>query len=205
MKLATPFSTLACAGLAALVPGLASPAPLQLTQIYGPAAVKPERLPSIQWIENGNAYTTLEASSAPGGGKDVVRNDTATGVRTLLVRAALLTPAGAPKPLDAGDHEWSPDGRVLLLKIDADGARRNNPIGDYWLFDTQTRSLRRVGLERPPGTSLYAQFSPDGSRIAYVSANNLYVERVEPVGGGAAQQLTSDGNDVLLNGRGDLV
>ncbi|MDX7543085.1 DPP IV N-terminal domain-containing protein, partial [Serratia marcescens] len=81
--------------------------------------------------------------------------------------------------------------------------RRTRALGDYWLLDLDTKALRKVGdAAAAPSTTMYAEFSPDGTRIAYVRANNLYVE---PVVGGAAQQLTRDGSDLIVNGLGDWV
>src|SRR5207244_1268437 len=49
---------------------------------------------------------------------------------------------------------------------------------------------------------MFAKFSPDGSRVAYVRANNLYVEDLVT---GAIRSLTSDGSDTIVNGSSDWV
>jgi dipeptidyl-peptidase-4 len=49
---------------------------------------------------------------------------------------------------------------------------------------------------------MFAKFSPDGSRVAYVRANNLYVEDVAT---GSVRALTTDGSETLINGTGDWV
>ena len=49
---------------------------------------------------------------------------------------------------------------------------------------------------------MFAKFSPDGTRVAYVRDNNLYVE---PLDGGAIRQLTSDGSPTIINGTSDWV
>lgn len=49
---------------------------------------------------------------------------------------------------------------------------------------------------------MFAKFSPDGSRVAYVSCNNLYVEDTNT---GEIIQLTHDGNDKIINGTFDWV
>jgi dipeptidyl-peptidase-4 len=175
--------------------------PLELTQIFGPAAVSLERRPALEWMADGNAYTALEPSKSTAGGIDVVRYDIGAGSRSAMVSAAALIPAGASKPLGVTSYAWSPDGRLLLLQIAAPEARRNNPIGDCWLLDLKSRSLRRLGGSLPPASLLYAEFSPDSRRVAYVSGNNLYSE---PTDGSKPVALTADGNDLLLNGRAEL-
>ena len=39
---------------------------------------------------------------------------------------------------------------------------------------------------------MFAKFSPDGARVAYVRENNIYVERLDD---GRVTTLTSDGTD----------
>lgn len=172
--------------------------PLELTQIYGPQAVKADARPALQWMEDGRAYSTLEASSA-GSGSDLVRHDTATGATSVLLSANALVPAGATQPLAIADHQWSGDGRKLLLTANLAGARRNNPRVDAWVYDFSARALVRIGKSMAGGI-LYPEFSPDGSCVAYVAANNLFVERP----GSDPLQLTADGSELILNGRGDI-
>jgi dipeptidyl-peptidase-4 len=176
----------------------AAAAPLELTQIFGPAAVTSERAPSIRWI--GDAYTTLETSTTVERGIDLVRHDAASGTRSVIARAETLSASG--KPLEIGGYEWSPDGQRVLLKVEAESARRNNPVGDVWVLDVKSQTLRKLGGDLPAGSLLHAEFSPDGTRVAYLSGNNLFVESLD----GKRTQLTSDGDSegIVLNGRGDL-
>ena len=53
-----------------------------------------ERTPSIRWIENGDAYATLEPSAGPNGGRDLVRHDTRSGETSILTPATDLVPPG---------------------------------------------------------------------------------------------------------------
>jgi dihydroorotase len=49
---------------------------------------------------------------------------------------------------------------------------------------------------------MFAKFSPDGGRVAYVHANDLWVE---DVASGAQTRLTSDGSETIINGTFDWV
>jgi dipeptidyl-peptidase-4 len=49
---------------------------------------------------------------------------------------------------------------------------------------------------------MFAKFSPDGNRVAYVRENNLYVESL---GDGGITQLTRDGSRTIINGTFDWV
>jgi dipeptidyl-peptidase-4 len=167
---------------------------LELPQIFGPGAIAAERAPSIRWI--GDAYSTLEKSGTVDG-SDLVRYDAASGKRSVIARAETMSDGG--KPLSIDGYDWSRDGRRVLLTVESPEARRNNPVSHVWLLDVRAQSLRKVGAGLP-APLLHAEFSPDGTRIAYVCANNLYVESLD----GKRAQLTTDGDDIVLNGRGDL-
>jgi dipeptidyl-peptidase-4 len=110
-------------------------------------------------------------------------------------------------------YEWSPDGRRLLVFANAQRVWRLNTRGDYWVLDAAdgapasgTRTggpLRRLGGPgAAPASLMFAKFSPDGGRVAYVRANDLYVE---DLAGGAVTRLTTDGSRTRINGTFDWV
>jgi len=199
MKLQTAF--LAAAAAVFPQPGTAQP-PLTLDQIFGAHATKLSRQIDSKWFKGGKGYTTIEPSAAEKDGSDVVLHDTATNMTTVLLSAHDLKPAGSTAPLAIEDYAWSGDGRYALILSNTHRLKRANDIGDYWLVDLQTKALRRIGAEQPTASLMYATFSPDSSRIAYVCNNNLYVEQVA---NGATVALTRDGSDHILNGTGDPV
>ena len=58
------------------------------------------------------------------------------------------------------------------------------------------------------GSSLmFAKFSPDGTRVAYVSGNNIYMEYCDPAQheNNGVVALTTSGNDTIVNGTFDWV
>jgi hypothetical protein len=69
------------------------------------------------WQGNGDSYLALEPAAA-GGGSDIVRYQTATGAREILVAAERLIPAGEKTPLAVEAYRVSPDGhRVWCSQI----------------------------------------------------------------------------------------
>lgn len=174
---------------------------LTLERIFASPEFFGERFGPARWLASGDAYTTLEEGA--GGGADIVRYDAATGARTVLVAAARLTPPGAPAPLDIEDYSWSPDGKRLLVYTNSQRVWRENTRGDYWVLDLGTWRLRQLGgPAAKPSTLMFATFSPDGGRVAYVREHDLYVERLD---NGAITRLTSDGSPTLINGTFDWV
>lgn len=191
LVLATP-----AAAQTAAAPG----ARLTVDSIFGPRAVREQWVRESRWGEDGESYLALE--DAPKGGQDIVRYRIRDGQRTILVPATALVPKGASTPLSIDGYSWSPDHRLLLIQTNSQRFRRTRALADYWLYDMAAGSLRKIGGTAAASTLLYASFSPDSRRIAYVMRNNLYVE---PVAGGAPVQLTRDGDDYVVNGLADWV
>jgi dipeptidyl-peptidase-4 len=120
----------------------------------------------------------------------------------VLVSASDLTPSGAKEPLAIDDYDWSADLKRLLIFTNTQRVWRRNTRGDYWIFDRSTQNLRKLGGDAAASTLMFAKFSPDGNKVAYVRANNIYVE---DVASGAITPLTRDGSDTIINGTSDWV
>jgi dipeptidyl-peptidase 4 len=155
-----------------------------------------------RWLNNGEAYTTVEPSRAGHGGRDIVRYETATGKREILISASELVPAGASEPLEIEDYDWSADMNRLLVYTNSRRVWRQNTRGDYWILDRRSKALHKLGGEAAPATLMFATFSPDGSNVAYVHNNNIYVEDGQSP---AITQLTHDGSQTMINGTSDWV
>src|ERR1039458_2433865 len=178
----------------------------RLKRIFDSNAFAGKRFGPARWIRGGAAFTTLEnapsTAGAKDGAKDIVEYDTATGKRAILVSHAQLTPPKAEKPLAVEDYRWDKDASRLLVFTASRKVWRTNSRGDYWVLDRGTGALKKLGGDAPASSLMFAKFSPDGARAAYVRANNLYIEDLAT---GAIRALTSDGSDTLVNGASDWV
>lgn len=153
-----------------------------------------------RWIDEGKAYTITEPSEAITGARDIVSYETKSGARSVLISAAQLIPEGETKPLEISNYEWSSNKEMLLLFTNTQRVWRYNTKGDYWILDVKTNKLKKLGQGLPASSLMFAKFSPDDSRIAYVSMHNLYVEDLSK---GQILQLTFDGTEALINGTFD--
>jgi dipeptidyl-peptidase-4 len=159
----------------------------------------------LAWENNGDAYTILEPA-ADGKGTDIVAYETGSGKRTVQISAAQLTPEGAKGPLEIWDYSWSANGKKLLVFTNGKKVWREYTRGDYWVYDTTSATpegrLTKVGGDAPESSLMFATFSPDGSRVAWVRANNIYVEELATK---KIAQLTTDGSADIINGTSDWV
>ncbi len=176
---------------------------LTLDRIFGDESdLQPRSVSQLRWREGGAAYTTLEPAPGGGGAVDLVRYETASGARSVLVAATALRPSGADRPLRIEGYEFSPDDGKLLIFTESRRVWRYRTRGDYWVLDRATGRLTRLGGDAPPSTLMFARFSPDSRRVGYVRQNNLYVEDVAT---GAVTPLTRDGSRTTINGTFDWV
>jgi len=192
------FAVLAAGSAAAQVPaGLDS----MLHRLFASGEFFGARFGPARWIENGNAYTTVEPS-ADQKGDDIVRYETATGARSVLVSARQMTPAGDSTALDFDDYTWSPDATKLLLFTNTRKVWRANTRGDYWVLDRTAGTLHQLGGGGDPSTLMYAKFSPQGDRVAYVRHGDVYVERLAD---GKITRLTTGADSLHVSGMTDWV
>jgi dipeptidyl-peptidase-4 len=175
--------------------------PLSLESIYRDGILRGERPPSMTWMQDGRGYVVLEDNEDTGG-QDLVLVDPGTGKREVMIGSESLVPPGADKPLRVAGFDWSGEGDKVLLFTNTRRVWRYNTRGDYWVLDLRRGGLHRLGQELEDASLMFAKFSPDGSRVAYVSRHDLYVEDLDQM---AITRLTFDGSERFINGTFDWV
>lgn len=171
-----------------------------LHRLFASRTYSGQRTEQIAWSADGLHYTSLEPAAT--GGVDLVEHTVADDSHRIVVPAGMFIPSGATEPLRVEDYTWSSDHNHLLIFTNSKKVWRRNTRGDYWVLDVATGKLHRVGATTEASTLMYAKFSPDGSRVAYVHNGDIYVE---PVDGGTVTRLTSDATSTLVNGMSDWV
>lgn len=174
---------------------------LTVGRLFGTKELDAVPLPARRWSKRSGAYFTLEKPKA-GPGKDLVRTDPATGKKEIIVPAGAFTPVGAKGPLEVESFEFSADEARLLVYTNSKRVWRRNTRGDYWVVDVAKRTLRKLGGDVAPSSLMFATFSPDGNRVAFVRENNLYVQ---DLAGLKITPLTADGSRTRINGTSDWV
>ncbi|KGE12338.1 S9 family peptidase [Sphingobacterium deserti] len=148
----------------------------------------------LQWTPDGTGYYTFSEK-----GIDIV-DAINPNKRTTYLSAAALRPAGASRGLDVQSFQVSPDGNSLLLFANTARVWRENTRGDYWIFEKTTKKLTQLGKGLPASSLMFAKFSPDGTRVAYVSKHNIYIEKLKD---NISRPITEDGTDRIINGTFD--
>ena len=172
---------------------------LTLEDIYKNGLYPTRSYRSVRWMEDSPYYTTLETNRERNCA-EIVRYDAGSGERTVLVGADQLGAREGKKPLNIEDYQWSAGNRKLLLFTNTRRVWRYHTRGDYWMLDLESGHLQQVGATFPSSSLMFAKFSPDGRRVAFVSGHNIYVEELE---NGQITRLTGDGGDRYVNGTFD--
>jgi len=173
----------------------------QITQIFAANTYQVPRFGPARWLPDGSSYTTVE-ESADGNGRDIIRYDAASGARSVLISSKQLVAPGTSQPMSIDDYVWSSDGKRLLIFTNSKKVWRDNTRGDYYVLDIADGRLHKLGGKGPESTLMFAKFSPDASKVAYVRGNNIFVEMIEE---GHIRQITADGTDTTINGTSDWV
>ena len=160
-----------------------------------------QRFGPARWLD-GAHYATLEPK-AGGGPLELVRYDALSGAREVIVTAAMLWLGAAGAALEIEDYQFSPDGKQLLVFTQGERVWRQNTRGEYYVLPLDGKQEpKRIGGALPKASLMFTKWSPDGTRVAYVSQNDLYVEDVATK---AQTRLTRDGSRTIINGTFDWV
>ncbi len=179
----------------------ADPSRLTLDRIYKSSEFHAKQ-PSVRWLKNSAAYTTLESSKTTSRGRDIIRWDAKTGKQSVMVSAADLAPSLESAPLAIEDYTFSKDLSSVLIFTNSQRVWRSHTKGDYWVFDRSSRQLRKLGEFAKPSSLMFAKFSPTGKHAAYVYERNIYLEDLR---NGTVKQLTETASEKIINGTFDWV
>lgn len=105
----------------------------------------------------------------------------------------------AGRKLAINDNLLSNDKTKMLVFINRESIYRRSSKAYTYLYDIGTHKTIRLDTAK----IMHATFSPDGSKIAYVKENNLYLY---DIASGATRAITTDGRwNHIINGNCDWV
>src|SRR6476620_3318803 len=163
--------------------------------LINPSFAQPNWDGGTYWSADGNKIMRVQGGS-------IVQEDALNPSKTaVLISKEMLTPSGK-EPLDVVRFSFSIGNQKILINTNTKKVWRYDTRGDFWVYDLQTKTLKQVGKDKPASSLMFAKFSPDASKVAYVSGHNIYVEDLIS---GSTKTLTTDGTLRLINGTFDWV
>lgn len=153
-----------------------------------------ERLEALRSLNNGTEYIVLNQDRETGNSSiDVYdyRNGTKQGS---LVNSADLEEISRFQGYELSDNE-----KKVLLGTEVEQIYRRSSRGIYYVYDITSKTLTKVSDDKIQEPS----FSPDGSKVAYVYNNNIFIK---DLGTGQETRVTTDGKkNEVINGITDWV
>lgn len=105
---------------------------------------------------------------------------------------------GDVKISDFDGYEISEDGRRILLWNDSEKIYRYSFFAEYYVYDVNRQTMKKVSTQGPQRG---ATLSHDGTKVAYMRGNNIYISNLDY---GNDKAITSDGEiNAVINGTPD--
>ncbi len=140
--------------------------------------------------ESDKGVSILSYAFASGNVKDTI----------LPARHLYLPTSETVTPIKFEDYKFSRDESRLLLSTDAESINRYSSKANFYVYSRVTGKMQMVS---PSGKQQYADFSPDGRKVAFVRDNNLFITDLVT---GNESAITSDGKrNQIINGSSDWV
>ncbi len=147
---------------------------------------------SINWAKEGHSYYQIT-------GEGIIEITLPKYERKTVLSAQVLS-GSKLREYNINSFQLSADGKKILIFANSKKVWRYQTRGDYYVADLTTNKVTQIGKDQPLASLMFAKFSPDGLKVAYVSKNNLYVEDLAT---GENKALTIDGTARLINGTFD--
>ncbi len=174
---------------------LVSAQSLTLEDIFQELKYDPTELEVVGWLDEGKYL--LYAIKGPSGNR-LIKHNIASGVEEVLFDYSILTDLGLQGPFRFEDFALSPDERYMLIPSENYKVWRRSTVAQYHIYNLKTGKLRK--LTSSDTHQSCAQFSPDGSKIAYVIEGNICTYNLKR---NRTLQLTEDGSSLISNGQAD--
>lgn len=167
---------------------------ITLEDIWKDGTFRTERLEALHSMKNGQQYSVLNFDRETRSTFiDIYDYKTLKKVETLVSSENL---EGIPY---FTDYTFSKDEQKMILATNEEAIYRRSVLGNYYVYNVKDGSLDLISEEKIQEPT----FSPDGKKVAFFKANNLYVKDLNS---GEITKVTSDGEkNKIINGITDWV
>ena len=154
----------------------------------------PKRVQGMHPLENGEQFAVIKKGN-------IVAYDYKTGDSlTTLVYGKELIPKGKEKPIKIRSYSVNKGETKFIFPTQTEAIYRHSKISYDYIWDTQHKTLSPLSEK---GKQRLADFSPDGSLVAFVRNNNIFLKNLKDA---TEKQITNDGKkNAIINGTCDWV
>ncbi|SEN94645.1 dipeptidyl-peptidase-4 [bacterium A37T11] len=171
--------------------------PITLEDIFIKGLFSKKEVEGLRSMKDGKTYVAIEtdpATKIP----YVARNNYRDGKQAqVLFTQADLTYKG--RQLEMGT-DFNEDESKVIIGMDEEQMYRRSSRANYYVFDLATKQVKEVS---PNGKQFFATLSPDGTKVAFVRDNNIFIHDLAH---DTEKQITNDGEvNHIINGLSDWV
>jgi len=180
-----------CFSLVFITPIFSQKRDITLDDLWKNYTFYPKSYSGLNSMNDGEHYVTMEKTED---GQEIIKYRFKSGkkVRTLFKSNNFEIPK-------VGRYTFSQDEKQLLLATKTEGIYRYSSKSVYYIYNVFTDKLNKLSDDKV----MYATFSPNGEKVAYVLENNLFIQNIKS---GAITQVTTDGKkNHIINGASDWV
>ena len=154
---------------------------ITLNDIFRSRKFYPEYISGIRSLNDGEHYCILEKDSL-----NVINYKKGEKTGTIVTSSQLI-PEGDTIPIGMRRYQLSNDEKKILFATETESIYRYSSKSKYYIYDIESGKLTQLSQG---GKQRLAAFSPDGSKVAFVRDNNMFIKNLE---NGNEQQITTDG------------
>src|SRR5690606_7813004 len=175
-----------------------TPKKISLEDIYKKNVFRTNGVYGLRSMQDGKTYVSIE-SDPTSLERFVAKNNYSDGkIAERLFTEKELVYQGTQLPIGT---DFSADESKLMIAYEQEAIYRRSSKAYHYVFDLKTKAITPVSKKE--GKQLYATFSPDGSKVAFVRDNNLFYT---DLASGVETQITQDGKfNEIINGGADWV
>jgi dipeptidyl-peptidase-4 len=165
---------------------------ISLEDIWAKGTFRAKGVFGLNSMKDGLHYTAFDNAD---GKQGLAKFEYKTGRKVGMV--FLLNELKADgKEISPDDYRFSPDERKILISTETEQIYRHSSKEEYYVMDTASHKLTQLSKG---GKQRYASFSPDGSKVAFVRDNNIFLTDLST---GKEEKITPDGefNKIIYGG-----
>jgi dipeptidyl-peptidase 4 len=169
---------------------------ITIDDLWSKYAFMPKSAAGFNAMKDGQYYTDLEAD---GDFNNIVKYELKSGKKNALLVKGSDVKVG-DKTIDISNYSFSPDESKLLFATESQSIYRRSSLEINYVYDFKTKKITELSEN---GKQMFATFSPNGSKVAFVRDNNLFIKDLDL---NKETQVTFDGkNNEIKNGWADWV
>ncbi len=171
---------------------------LTVDDIFGRRLFTARMVTGFKSMNNGIHYTLSKMNDMTRT-SDILRYEYKTGklIDTILQGVSLIWNG---QPLLWTDYDFDASEMRLLLTANEEPIYRHSTRADFFIYDLKKKKLEPLSDK---GKQMFASFSPDGNKVAFVRDNNIFIRDLV---NHRELQITFDGRkNEIINGACDWV